>query len=113
MNIEFYKQQADAFLDYASKNSDKDFLSTFNEWAFSKDFSGEDRITIWKIIRSVPEAKRKKTAKYTGDEYARLSAVLEIIFQNDLVRFDKLLNKDKKNKNDKDDGEKINLESTV
>lgn len=96
----FYREQAEKFIDYVAKFHDGDALSLFNEWAFSKDFSGEDRLEIWKIIRTLPEAKRKKTAKTTSDA-ARLSAVLEILFQNDFARLEKLLNKDK----DKETGE--------
>ena len=99
----FYREQAEKFRDYASKFPDGDILSLFNEWAFSKDFSGEDTLEIWKIIRTLPEAKRKKASK-TSSDAARLSAVLEILFQNDLTRLQKLLNKDK----DKENGEDKN-----
>lgn len=99
----YYKQQAEAFRDYANKFPDGDILSLFNEWAFSKDFSGEERLEIWKIVRTLPEAKRKKATK-TSSDAARLSAVLEILFQNDLTRLQKLLDKDK----DKENGEDKN-----
>ena len=97
----FYREQAEKFRDYASKFPDGDVLSLFNEWAFSKDFSGEERLEIWKIVRTLPEAKRKKATK-TSSDAARLSAVLEILFQNDLARFQKLLNKDKDKENEEE-----------
>ena len=101
----YYREQAEKFIEYMAKFHEGDILSLFNEWAFSKEFSCEDRIGIWKIVRTLPKAKRKKTTK-TSSDAARLSAVLEILFQNDLARLEKLINKDKDK--DKENGEQKN-----
>lgn len=95
----FYKEQAEKFIEYMAKFHEGDILSLFNEWAFSKEFSCEDKIEIWKTVRTLPEVKRKKSVK-TSSDAARLSAVLEILFQNDFARLEKLLNKDKDKENE-------------
>lgn len=94
----YYREQAEKFIEYMAKFHEGDILSLFNEWVFSKEFSCEDRIGIWKMVRTLPKAKQKKSVKTSGDA-ARLSAVLEILFQNDLARLEKLINEDKENEN--------------
>jgi hypothetical protein len=47
----FYREQAEKFMDYASKFPNRNLLSVFEEWAESKDFSDEDRQAIWEIAR--------------------------------------------------------------
>lgn len=42
----FYKEQASAFMDYATKFIDEDLESLFNKWAESKDFSDEQKEAI-------------------------------------------------------------------
>lgn len=46
---EFYKIQAESFKDYSGKFANRDFLSVFEEWAKSKDFSDEDKQEIWML----------------------------------------------------------------
>jgi hypothetical protein len=90
--IRYYKEQAKAFTDYASKFLEKDVVKVFNEWVASKDFSGKDREGIWRIVRKSFPIKEKIIKE--GDEgYMRLSAVLEILYQNDLKRLKRLLEK--------------------
>ena len=50
MNAELCKQQAEAFLDYASKHPGKKLYKLFGRWAGSKDFSPADRKSIWRIV---------------------------------------------------------------
>ena len=103
---EFYKIQAEAFRDYADKNPKRELFSLFNEWAESKDIYGIDRHEIWKIARKM-QPSRTITIKENSEEYARVSAVLDILLQNDLARLNKMIerrrkrNEKEKNKLDK------------
>ena len=89
---EFYKIQAESFRDYASKYPDRDLLSLFNEWTESKDIYGVDKEEIWRIARGL-RPRKNKIIKEWGEEFVRLSAVLEIILQVDLSRLNKLMEK--------------------
>ncbi len=45
MNKEYYQQQAEAFLDFQKRSNAK-----FDCWADSKDFSGRDKMKIFKEV---------------------------------------------------------------
>lgn len=66
----FYKEQAEKFQAYLSKNPDRDLVSLFDKWAESKDFSDEDKKEIWEIIR-VSALKRA---------YSAIDSVMEEVF---------------------------------
>lgn len=99
----FHEEQARAFADYFSKTAGKDLLKLFNEWAFSKDFSEEDKQEIW---RFVVKAKPRRTRKLRKDseQVMRLAEVLEILLKADLKYLAKLLEKQRK-KRDLKNGE--------
>src|SRR3989338_3888888 len=92
---EFYKEQAEKFRDYASKFPGRDFFSLFNEWAESKDIYGIDRHEIWKIARKM-QPFRIITIKENTEEFVRISAVLDILLQNDLARLSKMIERRRK-----------------
>lgn len=55
----FYREQAEKFLDFAKKSPERDFLSLFDEWTESKDFSDEDRQRIFaQVIILLPKNKQ-------------------------------------------------------
>lgn len=96
-NKELYKIQAEAFRDYAGKNPKKELFSLFNEWAESKDIYGEDRHEIWKIARKL-QPFRTLTISENSEEFTRISAVLDILLQNDLARVNKMIERRGKKK---------------
>jgi hypothetical protein len=82
--------QARAFLDYAGKYPQKDMLSLFNAWAFSKDFSASEKQEIWLAVRRIrPPAPVAITEN--SDEFVRVDTVLKILFEADLRRLETLL----------------------
>ena len=94
---EFYKIQAEAFKDYFNKFSDRELLSVYKEWSKSKDLHGVDKEKIWKIARK-PNKKNTRIIKKDSEEFMRLSAVLEIVLQADMIHLNKLLEKREKKK---------------
>ncbi len=92
---EFYKEQAEKFRDYADKNPQRELFSLFNEWADSKDIYGIDRHEIWKIVRKT-QPFRTITIKENSEEFVRVSAVLDILLQNDLARLNKMIERKRK-----------------
>jgi len=88
--VRYYKEQATAFIDYASKFPALDVLRVFNEWVVSKDLLGKDREGIWRIVRKSFPIK-EKIIKEGDESYMRLSAVLELLYQSDLKRLKRLL----------------------
>ena len=92
MNAKIYHQQARAFLEYAGRNPQRDTLSLFNEWAFSKDFSAQDKHGIWMIVRKLKPSV-PITITENSDEFVRVDTVLKIIFEADLKRLEKLIEK--------------------
>ncbi len=48
---EFHREQAEKFRDYAKRSRIRNFLSLFEQWADSKDFTDEDRREIWKLVK--------------------------------------------------------------
>ena len=91
----FYREQAEQFRDYASKLPDRDLLSLFDEWAESKDIYGEDKHEIWRIARKFTPMKIITLGENTED-FVRISAVLDILLQNDLARMNKMIERQKK-----------------
>ena len=87
---EFYKEQEGKFRDYASKFPDRELFSLFEEWAESKDIYGIDRHEIWRIARKM-QPFRIITIKENSEEFVRVSAVLDILLQNDLARLNKMI----------------------
>ncbi|MDP8215994.1 MAG: hypothetical protein P9L98_01565 [Candidatus Kaelpia imicola] len=94
---EFYKIQAKAFKDYFNKFSDRDLLSVFDEWAESKDIYGIDKEKIWRIARK-PNKKNTFIIKENSEEFLRLSTVLEIVLQADMMYLNELLERKVKGK---------------
>ncbi len=92
---DFFKEQAAKFRDFADKNPNRELFSLFQEWAESKDIYGEDRHEIWRIARKM-QPFRTATIKENSDEFVRISAVLEILLQNDLTRLNNLIERMKK-----------------
>lgn len=70
-------------------------LSLFEEWCESKDIQGEDKHEIWRIARKLNPLKIL-TLSENSEEFVRISAVLDILLQNDLARLNKLIEKRKK-----------------
>lgn len=103
----FYREQAEKFRDYADKNPDRDLFSLFNEWAESKDIYGRDKHEIWRIARKM-QPVRVITIQENSEEFVRLSAVLEILLQNDLARLNKIIER----RNKQQDKEKNKLDKT-
>ena len=94
---DFYKIQAEAFKDYFNKFSDRELLSVYEEWSESKDIYGVQKEKIWKIARK-PNKKNTRIIKEDSEEFMRLSAVLEIVLQADMIHLNKLLEKREKKK---------------
>lgn len=95
----FFKIQAEAFRDFASKFPDRNFLSVFDEWAESKDIYGVDKQEIWNVARTL-KPKKSKIIVEGGDEFVRLSQVLDILFDADMNRLGKMID-DRNNNVDK------------
>ena len=91
----FYHEQAQAFRDFAAKSPEKDLLSLFNRWAFSKGFSEDDRHAIWRLVVKAKPA-RKRNIRKGSEQMMRLSEVLEILLKADLQYLSKLLEKERK-----------------
>ena len=107
----FYKEQAEKFRDYANKNPDRDLLSLFDEWAESKDIYGKDKHEIWRIARKLQPIK-VITIQENSEEFVRLSAVLDILLQNDLARLNKLIERKKKQEEKDNNNDKNKLDKT-
>ena len=92
---EYYRIQAEAFKDYASKFNKTDLLELFNKWADSKDIWGIDKHKIWLKAR---KCRPIKTYIIKGDskEYYRMNEVLDILHKSDLLFIEKKINKRKK-----------------
>lgn len=98
----FYKEQAEKFRDYASKFPDTaDLLSLFNEWCNSKDIYGRDKHEIWKIARKIRGPMKPFVIKENSEEFVRINAVLDILLQADLKYLNELIEKRKKEKEEK------------
>jgi len=97
----FYREQAEKFRDFADKNPDRDLLSLFNEWAESKDIYGKDKHEIWRIARKM-QPFRIITIKENSEEFVRISAVLDILLQNDLTRLNKMIERRQKRREKKE-----------
>jgi len=95
----FFKIQVEAFRDFASKFPDRNFLSVFDEWAESKDIYGVDKQEIWNVARTL-KPKKSKIIVEGGDEFVRLSQVLDILFDADMNRLGKMID-DRNNNVDK------------
>jgi len=91
----YYKIQAEAFIDYASKFKGKDLLELFNKWAESKDIWGVDKHRIWVKAR---ESRHHKTYLINegSREFYRMDEVLNILHKNDLLFIEQKINKQKK-----------------
>lgn len=92
---EFYKIQAESFRDFADKNPEEELFSLFNEWAESKDIYDIDRHEIWKMVRKTLPLQTI-TIKENSEEFVRISAVLDILLQNDLARLNKMIERRRK-----------------
>lgn len=92
---EFYKIQTEAFRGYADKNPEEELFSLFNEWAESKDIYDIDRHEIWKMVRKTLPLQTI-TIKENSEEFVRISAVLDILLQNDLARLNKMIERRRK-----------------
>ena len=95
----FFKIQAESFRDFANKFPDRNFLSVFDEWAESKDIYGVDKQEIWNVARTL-KPKKSKIIVEGGDEFVRLSQVLDILFDADMNRLGKMID-DRNNDVDK------------
>jgi len=94
----YYKIQAEAFMDYASKFSNKhDLLSLYNEWVVSKNLFGIDRHKIWLKVREM-RPKKKIIVKEGSEEHRRVCKVVDILHRSDLLFLEKLINKRSKKK---------------
>jgi hypothetical protein len=85
-----YVVQAEAFSDYANKYPDEDLITLFDRWSESKDMYGSDKVGIWRLARG-SRKRQDRIISEEGEEYMRLSAVLDIILQADLCRVNRLL----------------------
>jgi hypothetical protein len=92
---EFYKEQAEKFRDYASKFPERELFSLFEEWAESKDIYGIDKHEIWVIARKT-QPFSTITIRENSEEFVRISAVLDILLQNNLARLNKMIERKRK-----------------
>lgn len=94
-NAGIYKEQAEAFLNYARRHPQKDVLSLFNEWVFSKDFSAADKFGIWLIVRGLKPAAPVAIPE-NSDAFVRVDTALKILLEADIKRLEKLIGKREK-----------------
>ncbi len=99
MDEKDYVVQAEAFSGYANKYPDADLIKLFEQWSESKDMYGSDKVGVWRLARR-SRKRQERIINEDGEEYVRLSAVLEIILQADLARVDRLLEKRKETDSD-------------
>ena len=91
----FYKEQAEQFLDYASKFHDRELLPIFDEWAESKDIFGVNKHEIWRIARR-GKPPHELIISDNSESFVSISAVLDILLQHDLAYLNKLMDKEDK-----------------
>ena len=94
MDEKDYAVQAETFSDYANKYPDADLITLFEQWSESKDMYGSDKVGVWRLARC-SRKRQERIISEEGEEYTRLSAVLEIVLQADLAHVDRLLEKRK------------------
>lgn len=85
-----YEVQAEAFSDYANKYPDEELVTLFDRWSESKDMYGSDKVGVWRLARG-SRKRPDRIISEEGEEYMRLSAVLDIILQADLCHVNRLL----------------------
>jgi hypothetical protein len=93
----FYKEQAEKFRDFADKNPGRELLSLFEEWAESKDIQGIDKHEIWRRARRLRPSKEIILTE-NSEGFVSISAVLDILLQNDLAYLNKKMDKHKEGK---------------
>ena len=91
---EFIRIQAESFIDYARKNSERDFVSLFQEWADSKDIFDLDREMIWRSVRNTGPRK-ERVIRESDEEFVRLSAVLDMLLEHDFSQAMQIIEKSK------------------
>jgi hypothetical protein len=94
MDEKDYEVQAEAFSAYANKYPEADLIALFEQWSESKDMYGSDKVGVWRLARCLRK-RPERIISEEGEEYMRLSAVLDIILQADLNRVNRLLEKRK------------------
>jgi hypothetical protein len=93
----FYKEQAEQFKGYFAKFPDRDLLSLFAEWCESKDIEGVDKHEIWRMARRLKPNKEIILGE-NSDGFVSISAVLDILLQNDLAYLNKEIDRQKESK---------------
>ena len=93
----FYREQAEKFRIFADKNPQGDRLSLFEEWAESKDIQGVDKHEIWRRARRLKPNKEIILGE-NSDGFVSISAVLDILLQNDLAYLNKEIDRQKESK---------------
>ncbi|MFH0831976.1 MAG: hypothetical protein V1886_03895 [archaeon] len=93
----FYREQAEKFRDFADKNPGRDLLSLFDEWAESKDIQGVDKHEIWRRARRLKPNKEIILGE-NSEGFVSISAVLDILLQNDLAYLNKEMDRQKESK---------------
>ncbi len=93
----FYKEQTEQFKGYFQKFPDGDLLSLFDEWAESKDIRGVDKHEIWRRARRLRPNKEIILGE-NSEGFVSISAVLDILLQNDLAYLNKEIDRQKESK---------------
>jgi hypothetical protein len=93
----FYREQFREFAGYYKKFPDRDLLSVFNEWCESKDIHGVDKHEIWRRARRL-KPNKEITLKENSEGFVSISAVLDILLQNDLAYLNKKMDKHKESR---------------
>lgn len=84
-------EQAEAFIDYASKTSDMETYQLFGEWSKSKDFCDIDREMIWSMVRDRVPRRGTIVVEDMDDQCVRVSAVLDLLLYEDQKHLERTL----------------------
>jgi hypothetical protein len=88
----FYKEKVSLFREYAREYPDKELFPLFTEWADRNELYGVNRHEVWRRARKLRPPKLL-VIQENSEEWVRLHAVLDILLEADLARFNKLLEK--------------------
>jgi hypothetical protein len=91
-----YKSEVKSFSDYASEYPASDLFKIYTEWAAANDIYGLVREEIWRLAKSIRPA-REHIIKEGDEEFVRLWAVLDMLFDHDFSLVSKMIEEKREN----------------